>query len=369
MTFLDFKGNYKQVKELNTYLKNDFCSILISGDHSSGKSSIYEFLLHENKFDILLVNSELFSENTLSQFIQCKTITSFFETNVKRKMIFFDDIDTINMNKNNIQLLCQFKKNCFFIFTVWSSEKRKIVTSLKKVIDHCIHLSNISFKDCVQIIFSKVKCKYNEDDIDFDKLVSLIKSQSCNINNIMMLMDDCINTNTVLSDELKDDYENNIYTLTKQLYNERLSDRDVKGVFSRDHGILFALVHENILDIPLEIDTYLTIYEAIAYCDLLDKHNYINCKWGLNADCLNYYRFKMLNNHIYDKNFKISNVKFTQQFTKLSTQASIKKKVLNINDLYFNNILDYLQCLSEKTQNSWMDKNEKELIARFKKDF
>lgn len=369
MLFSEFKGNYKQIKDLQTFLKNDFCSILVSGDHSSGKTCIYDMLVAEHKYDILFVNSENYNENIINNFIKYRTINSFFAKSSEKKIIFFDDVDCINISKTHIQTLNELKKKTHFIFTVLSSEKKKLMTTYKKLINHEIQLANISLKDCVQIIFSRVKELFDEDEIDFDKLVSIIKSQSCNINNIMMLIDDCKNETVVLSDQLKDNFENNIYLLTKKLISEPLSDKDINDIYLRDFGIVFSLIHENITEINTDIEALKNIYAIITYCDILDKYNYINCKWGVNADCLNFYRFKKLNMII--NNFKHNNIniKFTQQFTKLSTQSSIKKKIINIDETYFPCILDYLQFQTQNTDVKNVDKNEKDLIVRFKKDF
>lgn len=368
MFFRDFKGNYKQIKDLQSFLKNDFCTILISGSHSSGKTSILDMLNSEDKYDILCVNNENFTEGIINNFINYRTINSYFDKNSKKKMMFFDDVDCININKTNLQFLINIKTKCYVIFTVLSIEKKKTLTSLKKVIDKTVDLSNISLKDCVQVIFTKVKQLYNEDDIDFDKLVDIIKSQSCKINNIMMLIDDCKNTNTVLSDIEKDFFETNIYLTTQKILVDKLNSKEIKDLYLRDNGIIFSMTHENISQLQLDSEPLLNAYNVITYCDMLDKYNYIHCKWGVNADCLNFYRFKKLNNLLRNDQNKNLTMKFTQQFTKLSTQSSLKKKFYEIEN-YFLNVLDYLQFQSKNKNISELDKNEKALIVRFKKDF
>jgi hypothetical protein len=368
MFFRDFKGNYKQIKDLQSFLNNGFCTILISGDHSSGKTSIIDMLSSEDKYDILCVDNENLTEGIINNFINYRTISSFFDKNKRKKLLFFDDVDCININKNNLQFLINIKTKCYVIFTVLSTEKKKILSSLKKIIDKTIDLSNISFKDCVQIIFTRVKQVFNEDDIDFDKLVDIIKSQSCNINNIMMLIDDCKNINTVLSDKDKDLHETNIYSTTKKILVDKLNNKEIIDIYLRDYGIIFSMIHENMSQLQIDSKSLLNAYNVITYCDNLDKYNYIHCKWGINTDCLNYYRFKKLNDLLRNDENNSLNMKFTQQFTKLSTQSSLKKKLNDIEN-YFQNVLDYIQFQSKKINISELDKNEKDLIVRFKKDF
>ena len=71
-----------------------------------------------------------------NNFIKYRTINSFFTKSPEKKIIFFDDIDCININKTHIQTLTDFKKKTYFIFTVLTSEKKKLLTTYKKIIDH-----------------------------------------------------------------------------------------------------------------------------------------------------------------------------------------------------------------------------------------
>ena len=131
------------------------------------------------------------------------------------------------------------------------------------------------------------------------------------------------------------------------------------------------MVHENIININTDIDTYLKLYDVITYCDKVDKFIYINCLWGINWDLLNMYRFTNFNtilSKIKKHNFTVN---FTQQFTKLSSQMNIKKKLQSfMNNIYSTNIFDVLYHLSIKIYDDIQnDKILKDLVIKFKKDF
>ena len=114
MNFSDFKGNFKQLNDLKSFLKNQHGVMLIVGECGTGKTTIYELLKNQNKYDILYLNDSNFSEVATQNFIQCKTIVSFFTK--LEKIVYIDDIDIItNFNKQFIANLNEYKTKCKII--------------------------------------------------------------------------------------------------------------------------------------------------------------------------------------------------------------------------------------------------------------
>lgn len=370
MKLSDFKGNFKQINEIKKIIfdKDNFSTILIIGDNCTGKSSFHQMIKEENKFDILFLNDSLnFNEQTIQNFVQCKTITSFFYT--LEKLIFIDDIDTIStMNKQIMSLLTSFKSKCKMIFTVKSKEEKKLMNLMKKFFDHKIYLKKIDYKDCFAILL-----KYTEDreDIDNLKLLQLIKTQDCNIHNIIMLLDSVTYKNEdidVLNNNM-DMYHSNIYNMVGDIYKKDLDDSYINSLSNKDNSIISSMVHENIVNIKTDIDKYISLYTILSECDIIDKHIYINCAWGINWDMLNYYRFKNFNIILHKTNNNITTINFTQQFTKLSSQMNIKKKLHSFSDsIYLTNTFDILHHLNVKKY-SIKDKIIKDLLAKYQKDF
>lgn len=370
MRFSDFKGNFKQINEFKSLIaSDDLKSILIVGDNGTGKSAFHKMLQNENKYDILLLNDMNFVDQTIHNFITCKTITSFFSK--LQKIVFIDDIDTIsNINKTVLNSLASYKSRCKMVFTVKSKEEKKIYNTWKKIIDHKITLNKLDFKECFQIMLKYVE---DREDIDHSKLLALIKAQNCNISNVIMLLDsvtnDCEHID-VLKNNM-DIFHSNIYNIVSDIYNKDLDDTYINSLSGKDNSILSSMTHENITNLKANIDVYLDLYNVLTDCDIIDRHIYITCTWGVNWDSINYCRFKTMNNILYRNKSKPFTINFTQQFTKLSSQMNIKKKLHSLVDsIYLTNTLDLLQFLHVRAPTFVNDdKVIKDLVIKYKKDF
>ncbi|QOI90206.1 hypothetical protein QKU58_gp125 [Pyramimonas orientalis virus] len=370
MNFSDFKCNFKQLNEFKDLMKKpEPCTIMIVGDNGTGKTSFFEMLQNENKYDILLINDTNFTEQIIQNFIQCKTITSFFSK--LQKVVFIDDVDVItNISKQTLTFLSSCKNKCKIILTVKSKEEKKVYNTWKKLIEHRIKLNKIDYKECFQVL---LKLFEDRDDIDHSKLLGLIKAQNCNIYNIKMLIDNVTYKNNDISvlDSTMDIFHQNVYNIVDDIYNKQLQSSYLNSLCSKDNYVISSMVHENLTNLKLDIDSYLDVYEVLSYCDLVDKHIYISCGWGVNLDLLNIYRFTNLNNILYKNKAKPFTISFTQQFTKLSSQMNIKKKLHSfVNSIYTTNTFDLLYHLQVKDyQYAGEDKIIKDLVTKFKKDF
>lgn len=369
MNFSDFKGNFKQLNDLKSFLKNQHGVMLIVGECGTGKTTIYELLKNQNKYDILYLNDSNFSEVATQNFIQCKTIVSFFTK--LEKIVYIDDIDIItNFNKQFIANLNEYKTKCKIILTVKSKEEKKITASLKKIVDIKIYLNKLDYKECFQVLLRRFQ---DRTDIDQSRLLELIKAQKCNIANVIMLIDNVTSKQEDISilNENMDIFHSNIYNIVENIYTKKLSYEYINSLSSKDNSIIASMVHENVTNINTNINTYLKLYDVMSYCDKLDKHIYINCLWGTNWDMLNLYRFSNMNNILSAVKNPQFTVNFTQQFTKLSSQVSMKKKLQQcVYTIYLTNILDLLYHLTIKQYDDIQNnKVIKELVIKFKKDF
>lgn len=370
MKLSDFKGNFKQINEFKSFLsKTTNHVILIVGENGTGKTSFHEMLKSENKYDILYINDSNFSEETIQNFVQCKTITSFFTP--LKKIVFIDDVDIINnINKQFISNFNNYKSKCNFILTAKYKDEKKIVTNWKKLIDYKIHLNKLDYKECFQVLLKKFE---HRDDIDDSKLLELIKAQNCNIPNVIMLIDNATykQENISIIQSGMDIFHSNIYTIVNNIYTKRLSPQYIQSLSSKDNSVISSMVHENLININTDIDTYINLYDVISYCDKLDKYIYINCLWGVNWDSLNMYRFTNFNSILSKIKKQTFSINFTQQFTKLSSQMNIKKKLHSfMNNIYTTNIFDLLYHLAIKTYDDiHKDKTLRDLLIKFKKDF
>ena len=372
MRFSDFKGNYKQILEFQNLVQNKQNGIiLIIGDSSTGKSSFFEMLKNEEKYDILLLDDSNFNENIIQNFSQSKTIVNFFQ-NLK-KIIFIDDVDTItNIGKHTLTNMAKYKEHILLVMTVKSKEEKKIRNSWKKLIDYRIYLNRLDYKDCFQVV---LKCIGDRDDIDTSKLIDLIKAQDCNLSKILLQLDTVTNSWDDIDplESNMDIFHDNIYTTVENIYHKDLSLEYIMSLCSKDSSVLSSLVHENLINIKTNIDDYLNFYNILTECDIVDKHIYISCAWGINWNMLNMYRFTSLNKALYVFHNKVKpfQINFTQQFTKLSSQVGMKKKLLSLPKPFNSHVLDILRYISVNKLDYLYkdDKVIKDLIVKFQKEF
>ena len=207
------------------------------------------------------------------------------------------------------------------------------------------------------------------------KLIRLIKAQDCNLSKVLLQLD-TVTTSWDDIDPLEsnmDIFHENIYSTVENIYRKELSREYILSLCSKDSSVLSSIVHENLLNIKANVDNYIQMYTILSECDILDKHIYISCTWGLNWNMLNMYRFTNLNRELYAFHDKVKPfpISFTQQFTKLSSQVGMKKKLLSLPKPYHNNALDILRYLSiNKLDTLYKDEKViKDLVSKFNKDF
>jgi hypothetical protein len=369
LSFTDFKGNYKQLLDIKHFVLNssDLEIMLIIGDHSTGKSFLGEIISKIDTIETIILNDTNCSDELLNNFIHSKTIISMFSK--KSKFIFIDDVNTIIGNdKNFTSYFTKYVNKCKFILTVRSGEEKKL-SSIKKYFSHKIYLKKLDFKECFQHMLSIVP---NISEIDTDKLLELVKNLNCNIPKILQLIESTyIDHNIDVIQNQEDVFTDNIYTVIKSIYNSHLNSKQIYDITLKDSQLLSLLMHENLINLNYkhcDIDTLISIYSVLTNCDILDKHIYINCNWGINFIMINYYRFSSINTLLKSKYTNDINIVFTKQFTQLSSQTSVKKKIVSYCTAFLQNcIIDFLlYTYSNKLSNN---KFTKDFVNKFCKDF
>lgn len=369
ISFSDFKGNYKQLLDIKSFVLNSSSLevMLIIGDHSTGKSFLGEIISKLDNIETIILNDTNCSDELLNNFIHSKTIVSMFSK--KTKFIFIDDVNTIiSYDKNFTTYFTKYNKKCKFILTVRSGEEKKL-TALKKYIVHKVYLKKLDVKECFQHILSTYT---NIDKVDTDKLLELIKNLNCNIPKILQLIESIyIKNNIPALENQADIFNDNIYNVVKTLYSSELTPIKIHNIALKDSQLLSLLMHENLINLNYkhsDIDTLISTYSVLTNCDILDKHIYVNCNWGINFTMINYYRFSNVNRLLKSKYTNDINISFTKQFTQLSSQTSVKKKITSYCTSFLQNcIIDYL--LYTYTNKSASNKFTKDFIIKFCKDF
>lgn len=367
--FSDFKGNYKQLLDIKNFVLNSSKPeiMLIIGDHSTGKSFLGEIISTIEHIETIIINDTNCSDELLKNFIHSNTIISMFSK--KTKFIFIDDVNTIILNdKNFTSYFTNYINKCKFILTVRTGEEKKL-SSLKKHFSHKVYLKILDYKECFQHILS---ISQNINEIDTDKLLQLVKNLNCNIPKITQLIESTyVKYDINVLENQEDIFTDSIYTVIKQLYSSQLNFKQIHEITLKDSQLLSLLLHENLINLNFkscDIDTIISIYSVLTNCDILDKHIYINCNWGINFIMINYYRFSSINRLLKSKYTNNLTIAFTKQFTQLSSQTSVKKKILSFYTSFLQNcIIDFLLYTHSNKLTS--NKFTKDFVTKFCKDF
>jgi deoxyadenosine/deoxycytidine kinase len=377
MKFCDFKGNFKAISDLKAFHNSNQSTLLVIGNVGTGKSTLFEILKNEYEYDMLLVTEITIHPMLIRDFVKHTTIEGMFYK--KRKLIFIDDINVVlQSDKNIFSQIKDYKQKCRFIFTVRTSDEKKTVSSLKQLCDMKIVLNPLNYKDCFQIVLNRID-ESERDTVDEGKLIRMIKSLKCNIPKVIMLLD-TVKQNyesiEVLPD-VGDVFEHNVYQTMRLFFSSKLTHDEVIDICVRDTHLFSSLIHEHLSKIKAStkyIQNMVTMYDTLAFCDIFDKHIYTRCDKNVVRDMVNMYRFQKINTLLSPMFSPNNTFEFTQQFTKLSSQMNIKKKLLKIeSDTNFkDNMFDILQYISSKSHPTHTQESDKwigELVTKFKKEF
>tara|TARA_Y100000389_G_scaffold191646_1_gene218170 strand:- start:3029 stop:3619 length:591 start_codon:yes stop_codon:yes gene_type:complete len=174
-----------------------------------------------------------------------------------------------------------------------------------------------------------------------------------------------------------DIFEHNVYQTMEQFFLQKLTHDEIIHLCLRDTPLFSSLIHEHMSKIRAtkhHIRNLVSIYDTLTFCDIFDRHIYTRSDKNVVRDMVNMYRFQKINMMLEPLYSQYSKFDFTQQFTKLSSEMNIKKKISRINtaiDFHENNF-DILQYVSKDTKfvsETDSDKAVGELVTKFKKEF
>lgn len=381
----ELRGNYNAVKELRCIFQNLeklplIC--LIVGPAGSGKSSIAAILEEEFDMEVLVVTERHTNvETVVTNFANQRTITNMFYPK-KKKILFFDDSDVLcTIEKNITAIMQKARSNIPIVCTVSSSEERK-VSNIKKLSTHTVKLCKMSFKEAYLLLVETLENELEKRPDLEDQILKICKHHEGNLNLIVPYVNTLLLTNrTVSKQNALDPMHNvNIYDQTRELLTKTLSPDVLWCMTTKDTALISLLVHENLTNFnfhkkkPLELDELLRIYQTFVEYDLYERMIFSKCQWGYSGtETMSYIRFATVNQITPKYKRASEEIKFTQQFTKLSTQTANKKKFEEVfqGSLKSANIckeMIFAYCTNQHALKS-TDKSEADLIRKFAKDF
>jgi hypothetical protein len=129
------------------------------------------------------------------------------------------------------------------------------------------------------------------------------------------------------------------------------------------------LFHENLPSLRAKtidnIDGYLNFYEQLSCGDMIDHMTYSRCMWGMVVFDIIFYAVLLTGNRLAaQQGSSVNDIKFTQQFTKLSSRIATKKQIKsNCNDYGGNGKLLNILWMSHQVG------KKDEIVKKAIKDF
>jgi ABC-type dipeptide/oligopeptide/nickel transport system ATPase component len=382
--FSDLRSNFAAIKELRRVFHEENASsivCMIVGAAGSGKSSLAKILEHELNAEVLVITERIVNlETTVTNFANHRTISNMF--NPRRKLIFFDDSDVLCAIEKNVTTLIQkVRANVTVVCTVTSSEERK-VSNIKKISTHLIKLSKMSFKEAYLLIGEQLESVFKEDDGMEDQVLKICKEHEGNLNLIVPYVNTLISTKRSVSkkNDLEPMHNTTIYEQSRELLSKRLPEEVVWCMTIKDTALISLLVHENLPNLtihkkkPGEIQDLIKVYEAFVDYDMYERMTFSKCQWGYpGGETIHYVRFAIVNSTMPKYKRTTEEIKFTQQFTKLSTQMANKKKFEEVfeGNMRTSNLCEDMVFAHSTNQHlsKTTEKGEADLIKKFAKDF
>jgi len=352
----DFIGHYKFTNEFKNHIKDDKLDKiqLCIGPTGIGKTDLIDLILKELNFNIIKINDIDNYKEEINNYLNTKSIDSFFVK--KKKILVIDDLDIyLNNDKQISNYLINLHIREPIICILNKQYDRKAIDLKKKC--NIFYLNKPNFNNTLQYIISI----FNQEDIDIDSTrlentKKLIKHNKNNIKAILMNLENIVLNNGELKDYCL--YESKfsdtgLFDVIHNIYNKKHNIDELDDLLYSDSSLIYMLLHENLInelgrrDIKNEdlINIISNTIHDSCDGDIIQGFIYKNNNWDL-LNLLYIVKILRLNDSI--NSYKIKNneikYKFTQILTKYSLKCNYNKKKQNllennkINERYFDTI-------------------------------
>lgn len=380
--FSQLRSNYGAVKELRAIFEGASKSLLnvvclVLGPSGSGKSALENIVRTNGPCEVFVVTERLSHiDSALRNFVDHRTIDEMLMRDAKplRKVVMLDDIDAIlAIEKNICALIQKYKSRVGFLCTATLSEERKL-SNLKKIASHVVRLGRMSAVDC----FLRVQELLPDLPMEDDELLGLVKRHDSNLAILKQYIDahaESCRTASAKSD-VSIVFNVNIYDQAERLMREHVDPAVVWAVVQKDACLVSMLLHENIVNATASrnksTDTraFLTMYDAICETDMYERALF--GKSAPTSDAIDFRKLRVINQHCAALPRTSAKTKFTQYFTKLSLQTTMRKRLEEIPGGFER--LELLTachkaCGGASASSIVQDRTVLDLIKRFQKDF
>ncbi|ADO67367.1 hypothetical protein crov333 [Cafeteria roenbergensis virus] len=372
-SFNEFIGNKIKIKNIIDWLqnfKNNLnSSLLISGKHGIGKSTIISLLKTKFNLDIIEYNqSELrdYKNNNLNLFFPRKT--NFEEVilgKTNKKIMIFNEIELITIPSEKNFIIKLLKKNhkekIIPIILLNNNKHCKILNEIKKNL-YIVSLLTPSILEIKPLV--KKICLEEKINLESKYYKGLIQFCNNDIRKIILTLEDfkdIFKTKLINKINLKEYFENNnqkqeeigLYHSVSKLLNLPLSFEKIITLYQLEKILLPLTFLENIPLKDITLEKYSNILDSFSTGDLIETSIYTDQNWYLQN--LHTFSTCIYPNFLVEKtpeNMILENqLIFTNDLNKTSLKNINKKNIeeikSNINGISYDEIISLAQIITQ----------------------
>jgi replication factor C subunit 1 len=385
-------GNKEEIKILEKWLKNfkneKYSSMIISGNHGTGKNIIMTLLFHKFGYIIKQIHSsQMKNKSVLDEILHiCNRIVNISYTlstynkniqddnqNIPKYAIIIDDTDSVSLTseKDNIlKLFISNETNKYFpLIFINNLQHSKLITDIKKLSSEIIFNipSNDDLKKFTLNIINKEKINIGDNRI----IELIIKFSQRDIRRLLNILQDLYFTfgsNIISFDDFRDflnisqkkDVDVCLIDATISLLNKYNNINYAMQLYENEKVLLPLVIHENYYkkfndnntDIKNILDVMTNISDSISIGDIIETNIYTDQNWFLQSihgfiTCVyTSYQLDSINKKS-KKKLILTDKDFSSDLNKTSLKNINKKNITNLQNTFNKNTLDDILLINK----------------------
>lgn len=353
--------------------KNTYCSILITGNHGVGKTTLANIVMRELGYEIVLFNptavkttkkSKSKAYNIFSHLSRKNSVIDIINnTKNKNKCILIDELESISSSTDKQNVLNLLKDNeisyNFPIIFISNNKHNKLLSDIKKIsleikiwpLDYSNIkkiLMNITLKEDIKINSESVVQKLIDySQYDIRRLINILQDVK---NTFQTKIVSVNNLDNYLESSTKKDVSYDLYKATDGLLTSYKSIDESLKYYETEKVLLPLMIHENHVKYiyynvdseDKQIDLSTSIAEVMSAGDVIENYIYGDQNWDLQE--LHGFYTCTIPSFYYNKNkddfIERVETRFPQDLNKTSIKKINKKNIDNTNKCLFNMTID-----------------------------
>ena len=323
-------------------------SLIITGLHGCGKTTIINLILKELKYDIININN-LDSHTIINtEFIIKITNKNFYENN--KKVLLIDELESIITTNDKENIFNIIKENNFGrwmpIIIITNNQHNKKLNEIKKYSNE-IKIKSLN-NDEILILLNKISKINNINFINDDIKKNMIEHSQNDIRRLIMLLDEIkitYNDNIIDNEKYnkfieilkKKNKDLDLFGATEKLLKNYTNINDCLELQQTESTLIPLMIDENSYKF-INYDKYNEVLETFSKADILENYIFEEQNWDL-CDIFGYVSCSIpsyLINKYSNKNNMNKKIVFATDLNRTSVKKMNYKNIIKTNEILIN---------------------------------